>query len=154
MTVWEPICITRDSRVQRGEWMHCTEVSHSRWHETSTQITNGVFQIHQMQAFRVGKSPSFLVAFLWGTAPFCLHLSEFRVDRDQWWRSQQKWLRPWIDLFSLYLYHIGRFNVALTHLITLLLYSGHQVMHCTVLLCMQYNLNCICFRADLLKRLM
>ena len=33
---------------------------------------------------------------------------------------------------------------ALTHLVTLLLYSGHQFMHCTVLLCMQYNVKLFC----------
>ena len=30
---------------------------------------------------------------------------------------------------------------ALTHLITLLLYSGHQCMHCMVLLCVQYKVK-------------
>ena len=34
----------------------------------------------------------------------------------------------------------------LTHLITLLLYSGHQFMYCTVLLCMQFNVMlCLLF---------
>ena len=28
---------------------------------------------------------------------------------------------------------------ALAHLITLLLYSGHQFIHCMILLCLQYN---------------
>ena len=31
-----------------------------------------------------------------------------------------------------------------THLITLLLYSGHQCMHYTVMLCVQYNVKLCC----------
>ena len=33
---------------------------------------------------------------------------------------------------------------ALTRLITLILYSGHQFLHCTVLLCVKYNLKLGC----------
>ena len=33
---------------------------------------------------------------------------------------------------------------ALTHLITLLLYSGHQFIHCMVMLCVQYNVKLCC----------
>ena len=33
---------------------------------------------------------------------------------------------------------------ALTQLITLLLYSGHQFKHCMVLLCVQYNVKLCC----------
>jgi hypothetical protein len=54
-----------------------------------------------------------------------------------------KWLQPWRDFFFLYLYHVGHFN-ALTHLITLLIYSGHQFIHCMVLLCVQYNVELCC----------
>ena len=74
-------------------------------------------------------------------APFLSSsLGILRVDREQWWRSQEKSLRPWRDLFYFYLYHVGHFN-ALTHLITLLLYSDYQFMHCTVLLWVQYNVK-------------
>ena len=33
---------------------------------------------------------------------------------------------------------------ALTHLITLLLYTGHQCVHFMVLLCVQYNVKLCC----------
>ena len=34
--------------------------------------------------------------------------------------------------------------MAFTHLITMLLYTGHQFMHCTVLLCVRYNVKLCC----------
>jgi hypothetical protein len=50
------------------------------WHSaTNTVGSDGAFLNPRTPAFRVGgrKSPSFLAAFLGGTPPFCLHLSEF-----------------------------------------------------------------------------
>ena len=35
-----------------------------------------------------------------------------------------------------------------THLITLLMYSGHKFIFCMVLLCMQYNVKLCCLFSD------
>ena len=56
-----------------------------------------------------------------------------------------KWLRPRRDFIFLYLYHVGHFNLDFKcSYITLLLYSGHQLRHRMVLLCVQYNVKLCC----------
>ena len=58
-----------------------------------------------------------LTAFLRNSrrhAPFCsIPLGILREFRVHWWLSQQKWLPPYRDLFSLYLYHVVHINVDL-----------------------------------------
>ena len=73
----------------------------------------------------------FLAAFHRGMPPIGLAHSEF-WEYTEFCQAErttrlQKWLRPWSDSFSLYLYHVGHFNVmlnALTRLITVLLIAG------------------------------
>ena len=57
----------------------------------------------------------------------------------------KKWLSQEEIFFSICITFIlmSKWN-ALTHLITLLLYSDHQFMHCTVLLCVHCNAKLCC----------
>ena len=53
--------------------------------------------------------------------------------------DKQRWLRPNKQFLSMYLCHVGRFNVDFKCIYALHYTSGHQFMHCTVLLCLQFN---------------
>ena len=64
---------------------------------------------HQPSEVQLGRTPKFFAPFLRGPAPFIP--SPRNPDRAMWWRSQQKWLRPWRDLFFLYSWHVGHLNV-------------------------------------------
>ena len=95
-------------------------------------------------------SPSFLTAFHGGTPPFghSINLPTRSSESRQEFSQADSPTKMAAHIFSLYLYHVGHFKDilnALTHLIILhyiqLLYSSHKLMHCTVLLCMQYNVK-------------
>ena len=86
----------------------------------------------------------------WGILPaFLLHFSEAHPllvapprnsenseFRAQWW-LKNGCAREEICFLCIYF-------LMLLHTITLLLYSGHQCMHCTVLMCVQYNVKSCC----------
>ena len=107
---------------------------------------------HQPYDVQVEKSPSFLAAFLRGTPSFWSRpLGILRVYRAQWWRSQPKRLRPWRDLFSLYLYHVGPFNVDLKcsytpdYIATLFLWPMYA-LHGLAVRAIQCKVAMSCFR--------
>ena len=58
------------------------------------------------------------------------------INKNGCAREEIYFLSIYTTLFIL----MSMFNV-LTHLIKLIFYSGYQCMHCTVLLCVQYNVK-------------
>ena len=111
---------------------------------------NGVFLNPRTPDFRVEsrRSPSFLEAFLWGTPPFCLHLSEFWEYTESSDDALKRMFAPvkriiffvFVPRWSFFMLILNAF----THLMTLLLYSGHQFIHCMGLECVQRNVKLCC----------
>ena len=68
---------------------------------------------HQHPELQVGNSTRFLAEFLGGTPPFGRPPRNSQSRPSSVMTLSTKLIRPWRDLFSLHLYHVGHFNVEL-----------------------------------------
>jgi hypothetical protein len=99
---------------------------------------------------RLPSRKSKISQFSWGISrrhpPFLSSSFEnLRVDREQWWLSQQNGCAR--EEIFLYLYNVGHFNVDFKSSYTLdniaHLFRS-PFIHCMVLLCVQYNVKLCC----------
>ena len=110
--------------------------------------TDGVFQTPRTPAFRVASGEISQLSFMRFTEARPLFVSPTRnSERRPRFSEANKYKNGcarkeinFLCICNTLVILMSIFN-ALTHLITLLLHSGHQFMHCTVLLCVQYNVT-------------